>query len=110
MTGEPGNVNEPPSPLGYSTGRWENDRTLVVTTTRVSWPFIKVAGLVAVPQSAQSQMVERFTLSDDGTQLSYGFSISDPTTFTTTVSTETYTVWQWLAGAQIQPYECTLER
>lgn len=97
------------SPLGYSVGHWENDNTLVVTTTKVNWPYTKLNGLVAVPQTSQSEFVERFTISSDQQQLSYTFSISDPTVFTETVTAENYTIWRWLPGAVIEPYECTLE-
>ncbi len=99
----------PVSPLGYSTGTWMDDLTLVVRTVGVNWPYTKLAGLVAVPQSTQSVYVEYFRLSDDQKQLSYSFSITDPATFTRQVDAENYITWQWLAGASIQPYECTLE-
>ena len=62
-----------------------------------------------MPQSLDSEMVERFEISADGNQLTYSFAISDPATFTTTVSAEGYTTWQWLPGAVIEPYECTLD-
>jgi hypothetical protein len=86
----------------------EDERTLVVTTTNVSWPYTKIDGLVAVPQSTDSVFLERFELSSDETQLRYSFSITDPISFTRTVSAEDYTVWQWLPGAVVEPYECTL--
>ncbi len=98
-----------PSPLGYSVGRWENDRTFIVTTTRVSWPYTKINGLVAVPQSENSVFVERFTLSDDQDELAYSFSMTDPANFTATVNASDYTVWRWLPGAKVEPYECTLD-
>lgn len=98
-----------PQPLGYSRGRFEDESTLVVTTTRMSWPYIKLNGLVAVPQSTQSEMVERFEISADGDRLSYSFTITDPATFTRPVAAENYTVWQWLPGAVVEPYECTLD-
>jgi hypothetical protein len=103
-------ADQPLSPLGYSVGRWQGDDTLIVTTTRVSWPYIKVSGLVAVPQSERSEIVERFRLSEDGNRLTYDFSINDPATFTETVTAEGYSTWQWLPGATIEPYECTLEQ
>ena len=83
--------------------------SLVVTTTRVNWPYIKLNGLVAVPQSTDSEMVERFEISADGSRLSYSFTIADPATFTRPVRADNYTVWQWLPGAVVEPYECTLD-
>ena len=85
---------QPLSSLGFSVGRWENKHTLVVTTTRVSCPWAKLAGLVAVPQSRESVFTERFTMSEAQIQLTYGFSISDPETFTRSVSADGYTVWR----------------
>jgi hypothetical protein len=109
MRGDDAGAEGPSSPLGYSVGRWQDDDTLIVTTTRVSWPYIKINGLVAVPQSERSEIVEYFRLSDGGNKLTYSFSISDPATFTETVRADAYTVWQWLPGAKIEPYDCTLE-
>jgi hypothetical protein len=99
----------PLSPLGTSVGSWDGDNTLVVTTTRVGWPYTKINGLVAVPQSPESVFAERFTMSDDRERLAYSFSITDPVSFTHTVSAENYTTWQWLPGAVVEPYECTLD-
>ncbi len=98
-----------PMPLGYSIGRWEDDKTLVVTTTHVSWPYTKLNGLVAVPQSETSMFVERFRLSEDGNELSLSFTMTDSVTFTESVTAENYTVWRWLPGAVVEPYECTLD-
>ena len=100
--------DQPASPLGFSVGRWEDERTLVVTTTRVNWPWTKVRGLVAVPQTTDSVFTERFSMSEDQSRLSMSFTMSDPATFTRTVSAPNYTVWRWLPGASIEPYECTL--
>jgi hypothetical protein len=109
MDGNRDGVSEPLSPLGFSVGRWLDDRTLEVTTTRVSWPYTKINGLVAVPQSADSVFVERFAMSADERRLTLSFSITDPVSFTRTVMAEAYTKWQWLPGAVIEPYECTLD-
>lgn len=100
---------QPLSAHGFSIGRWIDERTLEVTTTRVNWPYIKIQGLVAVPQSADSVFVETFAMSDDEQRLTYSFSISDPASFTQTVNAEAYTEWQWLPGAVIEPYQCTLD-
>ena len=97
-----------PSPLGYSVGRWEDD-VLVVTTTRISWPYFKVLGLVAAPQSEQMAIVERFTLDREGGELTYGFTANDPTTFTEPVTAERYHIWRYHPRIQVEPYECTLE-
>ena len=57
--------NEPWSRLGYSVGSWEAE-SLVVTTTRINWPYFDNRG---TPQSEAVEIVEKFTLSDDQSQL-----------------------------------------
>lgn len=90
-----------PSPLGFSVGRWEGS-TLVVTTTRISWPFFSQLG---IPQSAAVQIVERFAPAADGSRLDYEMTVTDPATFTRPVVLSQY--WLWLPSVQLLPYECT---
>lgn len=100
-----GGVNpqaQPATPLGYSVGRWE-DGTLVVTTTRIDWPFFDDVG---TPQSADIETVERFSLSADETRLNYTIAVTDPTTFTGPVTLDGY--WVWVPGQEIKPYNCAL--
>ena len=99
--------DQPLSSLGYSLGRWE-DNVLVVTTTRLNWPYFKVSGLVAAPQSEAMEIVERFTLDRERGELIYDFTASDPATFTEPVTADRYHVWRYRPGVQVEPYECTL--
>ena len=92
--------NQPASNLGYSTGRWEGE-TLVVTTTRISWPFFDSVG---IPQSEAAVLVERYTPSEDGTRLDFTMTVTDPATFTEPV--EVGKTWLALPGNQVEPYEC----
>jgi len=92
----------PTSPLGYSVGRWE-DETLVVTTTRIDWPFFDDVG---TPQSTAMATVERFSLSADKTRLNYTITATDPTTFAQPVTLTGY--WVWVPDQEIKPYNCTL--
>jgi hypothetical protein len=89
-----------PLPLGFSTGAWDG-RTLVVTTTRVSWPYFSQIG---IPQSAAAEIVERFTPTEDGSRLDYALTVTDPATFTEPVTLSTY--WIWVPGVELLPYEC----
>ena len=99
---------QPLSPLGYSVGDWEGD-TLVVTTTRLNWPYFKVFGLVATPQSEAMEIVERFELNRELGTLTYSFTATDPATFTETVIADAYHVWRYRPGATVEVYGCTLD-
>lgn len=82
-------AEQPASPLGFSRGRWDGD-TLTVTTTRINWPWFDGQGTA---QSADVEVTERFTLSDDQTQLEYRMTVVDPVTFTATATRQ----WHYLA-------------
>lgn len=94
-----------PTPLGWSTGRWEGV-SLVVTTTQIDWPYFQLYGLEGVPQSTEATIVERFTPSADGQTLSYDISVTDPQTFTQTVSAEGYRTFRWQPGFEFLPQDC----
>jgi hypothetical protein len=90
----------PKTRLGHSKGRWDGD-TLVVTTTRIDWPYFDSSG---VPQGPSSTIVERFTPTSDGTRLNYTITITDPATFTEAV--ELRRSWVWREGEVVRPYNC----
>lgn len=102
MREESAAADAPASPVGYSTGRWEG-RTLIVTTTRISDPYFDDLG---TPQSADSRVVERFTLSEDESRLDYTATITDPGSFTAPVTLTGF--WEWIPGEQIRPFNCSL--
>jgi len=101
-------AGQPASPLGYSVGRWD-DNVLVVTTTRINWPYFKIQDLVAAPQSEDVEIVERFTLDREAGELAYGFTATDPATFTEPVTAERYHVWRYRSGVEIDLYGCNVE-
>ena len=91
-----------PTILGDSVGRWEGD-TLVVTTTNIDWPFS--FGQIGIPQSDAAELVERFTVVNDGALLRYEVTSTDPATYTEPLTlTKDYF---WVPGLAIRPYECT---
>ena len=92
------------SPLGFSVGHWEGE-SLVVRTTNVSWPYFDHLG--SIPQSDATEMMERFTVSDDGNQLVYDLMVSDPATFSQPVSGRW--VMNWRPDLVVEPYECVAE-
>ncbi|HEX6999109.1 MAG TPA: DUF6152 family protein [Gammaproteobacteria bacterium] len=97
--------DQPYTPLGYSAGRWDGD-ALVITTTRIDWPYFQLYGLEGVPQSRAMRIVERFTPNADGSALRYDISATDPATFTETVTYEGYITFRWQPSVEFLPYEC----
>lgn len=93
-------ANTQPSPLGYSTGRWEG-ATLVVTTTHISWPYFNQAGIA---QSSESVITERFTPVEAGSELQYELTVNDPVMFTRPV--ELHKTLLYVPGEEIIPFAC----
>jgi hypothetical protein len=108
MTPETATGRRAPTPLGWSTGRWDGE-TLVVTTTDIDFPYFQLYGLEGVPQSTEMTIVERFTPSADGTELAYDISATDPRTFTRTVSADGYRTFRWQPGFEFMPPDCVLD-
>ena len=91
----------PPSPVGYSVGRWE-DGTLVVETTDIATNYFFFGFNI----SDKVEVVERITLSEDQTRLDYSAEFTDRDTFTEPAGIERY----WLAlGETPEPYNCTVD-
>ena len=97
-----GRENAAPSPLGYSTGNWE-DKVLVIHTDRINYPFFDDLG---TPQSGNLKIVERYTLSEDETRLDWEAVAEDPEVFTEPVLLDGYMVW--VPGEEVQPFDCTV--
>lgn len=90
----------PSSLYGYSVGRWV-DGVLVIETERVDFPYLDDDG---TPLSDQAKMVERFTVSDDGTRLDYEVSVTDPENLVEPATWDA--VWKYVPGTRIMPFEC----
>jgi len=107
--GETANADgQPASPMGYSVGRWEGD-ALVVTTTRVSWPYFDLnAPLLGFPQTEAVEIVERFELRDDGNELAYDITVTDPGTFTEPLALTDYLIWRAVPGIEIESFDCVV--
>jgi len=90
----------PASRLGNSAGRWDGS-TLIVTTTGVNWGHFDTVG---IPLTTAAEIVERFTLSADGSRLDYTMIVTDPATFTEPVELEKY--WLWFPEVVVEPYAC----
>ena len=81
-------------------GRWDGD-SLVVRTTRLNWAHFDVVG---VPQSEDSELLERFTPSEDGSRLDYELTVTDPVNFTEPVTLGKF--WVWYPEMTVEPFEC----
>lgn len=87
--------------LGYSLGRWDG-ADLVVDTHSVDWYHFNSRG---IPQSDAARFEERFSLSEDGANLDYTLTVTDPETFTEPVTMTKQ--WVWRPGETVKPYSCT---
>jgi hypothetical protein len=101
MPGEAIEENPQRTPLGYSTGRWEDESTLVVRTTAISYTLFNQAG---VPLGSSTEVVERFSLSEDQVRLNYDITVIDEEIFTEPVTGAKY--WIWMPGDELLPYNC----
>jgi hypothetical protein len=94
---------EPPAMLdkqGWSVGRWEDERTLVIRTSRISAPHLGFSG---VALGDETVVEERYALSEDQTRLDFTITVTDPATFTAPATFEYY----WLAlGESFGRYDC----
>ena len=94
--------DQPSSRLGFSKGAWEDERTLVIETTGIDYPYFDHSGTI---QSDAIEFTERYTLSEDETRLDLHLTIDDPVAFTQTVTVE----WHFLALEQpFSVYECNV--
>ena len=93
-------ATQPPSIQGFSVGRWEDENTLVIHTSRINFPYLSTSG---IPLSEAVEVVEQYTLSEDQTRLDFLISVTDPESFTEPATYEYY----WLAlGEQFGQYDC----
>jgi len=64
----------PMTDLGYSHGRWRGD-SLEVHTSRIAWPYLDDNG---TPQTENVEVLETFSLIDNGGRLRYTQTVRDP--------------------------------
>jgi hypothetical protein len=93
-----------PSLTGYSIGHWEDGgRTLVVETTKIDWPHYDTIG---TPLTADVEIVERFTVGEDQSTLTYRQTVTDPAVFTEPAVHESDHI---ALGETIEPFVCAPE-
>jgi hypothetical protein len=94
-----------PTPLGYSRGRWDG-RTLIVETSRVNWPRFTFGPIAGGPQSESVKFIERFTLAENESEMSYDITMTDPITLTGPIVAPGYLIFRWQPGVEVQAYRC----
>ena len=77
---------------------------LVVTTTRINWPFY---GRMGLPQSESAHVTERFALVEAENRIDYTITNADPEVFAGTQTWEAPYVWR--AGEEVGVYACTVD-
>ena len=93
-------ATRPASRQGFSIGQWEDERTLVVSTSRINFPYL---GMTGIPLSDAVEVIERYSLSEDQTRLDFQFTVTDSVAFTEPATYEYY----WLAlGETFGQYDC----
>ena len=93
-------LDRPASLLGNSVGQWDGD-VLVVETTDIDYEWFDKTG---IPQGEDLSIVERFTLTADGSRLDYQMTVTDSETFTEPVVLTKS--WGYRPNDEVRPYEC----
>jgi len=89
---------------GHSIGHWEDETLVVDTTLFADDPSGNMRG---IPSGAQKHAIERFRLSDDGTQLIIDYVIDDPEyLLEPTIGTS---VWDYAADGEMLPFGCDVQ-
>jgi len=73
----------------------------VVRITGMNFPYYDQSGL---PQSPDAEIVERWTVADEGNRLLYELTVIDPASLVRpVVQTKT---WRWAPDQEVHPYNC----
>ena len=88
--------------LGLSVGRLEGNM-LIVETTDVDFPSLDGDG---TPMSAEAEILERYTVNEDGTRLEYEVIVTDPVNLVEPAVWEN--TWVYRSGVEVRPFECVL--
>jgi len=100
MNGPPPAADQPPTPLGYSVGRWEGEVLTVQTTHTTASMIFSNRGR---PISPGARITERY-YRQPGNHLRLEIEIDDPVNYT-----EVFTITRmmmWAPDEQVRPWEC----
>lgn len=102
-------VNGERTNQGYAVGRWEGD-TLVVDTRLFSdhrAPISGQQGNGGVPSGANKRVVERYSLSEDGSRLLIDFTVEDSEYLAEPFSG--HVEWYYAPHFEVMGFDCNLE-
>ena len=88
--------------LGLSVGRLEGNM-LIVETTDIDFPSLDGDG---TPMSPEAEILERYTVNEDGTRLEYEVIVTDPVNLVEPAVWEN--TWVYRSGVEVRPFECVL--
>lgn len=87
---------------GYSTGVWQDENTLVVTTTHIGWAYYQGG----IPMSESAKVIEEFALSDDQSRIDLLVTTIDPVNFVEPATVDAY----WVAiGEELKDFICEVD-
>ena len=89
------------SRMGFSSGRWQDENTLVVETSGITPERLDNLG---TPFSDEISLLETFTVAEDGNRLNYHVRVSDPNTFTEPFEEARF--WEWRPEIVVGAYIC----
>ena len=104
MDGRPHPDNGPRTNQGHSIGRWEGEVLVVDTVLFDDHAFGNGSG---IPNGTQKHIVERYSLTDNGTTLSIDYVLEDPEYLAEPV-TDTRQ-WRYAPELELLPNQCDLE-
>ena len=102
MSADDERAAERPSPMGYSVGHWQGN-TLIIATNNISYPYFDDLGTL---QSGALEIIERYTLSEDGNRLDWEATAFDPEVFTEPPVLRGYMAWS--PREEVKPFECAI--
>ena len=107
MTADIKKSSQEKSRLGISYGKWEGS-DLVIKTTNINWPHFDRDG---IPLSEEVEIIEYFTLSEDGSRLDYRMHLTDPINFTSPIvlGSEEGKHWLWYPEIKVEPFNCIVD-
>lgn len=88
--------------MGYSTGYWEDENTLVVDTININYPYFNRVGISSGPDLT---VHERFVVDEEAGELRYRSTITDPWALTEPFAVREL-VWEWIPGIPLGTYGC----